>query len=263
MTGQLTRRLRPEAEELAVKREELAALLTTLSDQELELANMRHALAELEVRYLREVGALYSELDDWNSKISELRALRNPHLADEPGHCGEQAGDGCGAGTTQTATPSKELKFLYWNTARRIHPDLADDPLEQERRTRFMAEANRAYQAADAEALQRILEEFHYAGEVGEGDAGPTESASAEILRLIRQIRDGRERLTAIEQELAGLRKSAIAHLRKDVEIAAEQGRDLLGELAEVIRGQIQRAEKVYASLSAERGPRDIPLPPV
>lgn len=254
MTGQITRRLRPEAEELSIKREELAALLTTLSDQELALANLRHSLAELEIRYLREVGTLYSELDDWNTKISDLRAQRNPHLADQPN---EESGDGCGAASTQTAAPSKELKFLYWNTARRIHPDLADDPLEQERRTRFMAEANRAYQAADAEALQRILEEFHY-----DGDIGPTESASAEILRLIRQIRDGKERLATLGQELDSLRKSAIAHLRKDVEIAAEQGRDMLAELAEVIRGQIQRAEKVHASLSAERGPRDIPLPP-
>lgn len=259
MTG-LTRRLRPEAEELAHKREELAMLLTKLADEELELANLRKALAEVEARYLREVGPLYSELDSWNRKITELRALRNPFLSDEAGACGEETRQGCGAGS-QAAKPSKELKFLYWNTARRLHPDLAEDPLEQERRTRFMAEANRAYQSADAEALQRILEEFHYEGESGPSGDGKTESANAEILRLIRQIRDGRERLAEIERELAALRKSAIEHLRKDMETASTQGRDLLADMAATIQGQIERAERIHASLLAERGPRDIPLP--
>ena len=245
MTGQITRRLRPEAEELALKQEELADLLTALSDRELELANLRHDLAALEVRYLREVGTLYADLDDWNTKISELRAKRNPLPVAGPDQAGEESG-GCGASTAHSPAPTPELKYLYWNTARRIHPDLADDPLEQERRTRFMAEANRAYQAADAEALQRILEDFHY------GEAVHGESAGAELLRLIRQIRDGKQRLNNLEQELSTLSRSEIARLRKDVDVAAQQGRDMLAELAGVIFGQIQRAEKIHALLSLE-----------
>lgn len=245
MTSEITRRLRPEAEELALKREELADLLTALSDRELELARLRHDLADLEVRYLRDVGALYAELDSWNAKIGDLRALRNPSAADEKRQTGEQSA-GCGASAANSAAPSPKLKFLYWNTARRIHPDLAGDPVEQERRTRLMAEANRAYQAADAEALQRILEEFHYGGEMVQG-----ESFGAELLNLVRQIRDGKERLSVLERELSSLAKSEIAALRRDVDIAAQQGRDMLAELAEVIRGQILRAEKIHASLSS------------
>jgi hypothetical protein len=249
MTGQITRRLRPEAEELALKHEELADLLTALSDRELELANLRHGLAALEVRYLREVGNLYAELDSWNIKIRELRARRNPLRAEEHDQDDDQTGDqtgGCGASTAHSPAPTPELKHLYWNTARRIHPDLAGDPLEQERRTRFMAEANRSYQAADAEALQRILEDFHY------GEAAHGESAGAELLRLIRQIRDGKERLTALDEELSTLRGSEIARLRKDVDVAAQQGRDMLAELSQVICGQIQRAEKIHTLLSIE-----------
>jgi hypothetical protein len=244
MSSQITRSLKTPGDDLTRKREELADLLTTLSNRELELAGLRRDLAQLEGRYLREVGILYSELDSWNARIRDLRIQRNPLLAAEQDQFGKQAG-GCGASTTHSPAPSRDLKLLYRNAARRIHPDLVCDPLEQERRTRFMAEANRAYQAADAEALQRILEDFHFAG-----DAVPGESAGAELLRIIRQVRDARDRLSAIGQELSSLRSSEIAQLRRDVDIAAEQGRDMLAELAEVIRGQIQRAEKVYAILA-------------
>jgi sulfur relay (sulfurtransferase) DsrC/TusE family protein len=37
----------------------------------LSLANLRAELAAFEGRYLREVGILYAELDDWNAKIAE------------------------------------------------------------------------------------------------------------------------------------------------------------------------------------------------
>ena len=57
---------------------------------------------------------------------------------------------------------------MYREAAKRIHPDLATDPADRERRTRFMAEANRAYEAGDAEALQRILDEFQDGADAGE-----------------------------------------------------------------------------------------------
>jgi len=244
MSGDIVRSFRPESEELALRREELAGLLTALFDRELELSTLRHDLARLEAQYLREIGPLYSEFDSWNARIRELRAQRNPSLAGEGGERDDQTG-ACGAASQHYAAPSPELKLLYRNAARRIHPDLTCDPLEQERRTRFMAEANRAYRDADAEALQRILEEFHYDGHLVEG-----ESAGAELARLIRQIRDGKERITAVDRELSALRGSEIARLHRDVQMAAADGRDLLAELAATIVGQIDRAKKIYANLA-------------
>ena len=55
-------------------REELAFLQADLTDRELFLANLRAELAAFEGRYLREVGVLYAELDEWNAKIAELAA---------------------------------------------------------------------------------------------------------------------------------------------------------------------------------------------
>jgi hypothetical protein len=75
----------------------------------------------------------------------------------------------------------------------------------------------------------------------------------AELVRIIRQISQARERLAAIERELATLLKSEIARLKNDVEEAQKKGRDLLAELAKSVRTQIDDAEKEYKKLSEER----------
>jgi hypothetical protein len=49
--------------------------------------------------------------------------------------------------------PSADLKTLFREVAKRIHPDFAKDDAERQRRTRFMADANEAYSRGDAEAL--------------------------------------------------------------------------------------------------------------
>jgi hypothetical protein len=70
--------LTPEEEELGRKRAELAELRALLADRELELLDFRQTLAEFEARYVRQVGTLYAELDDWEARICELKAERNP-----------------------------------------------------------------------------------------------------------------------------------------------------------------------------------------
>jgi hypothetical protein len=108
-----------------------------------------------------------------------------------------------------------------------------------------MADANRAYEAGDVEALQRILDDYHDGADAVEG-----EGIGAELIRIIRQISQAKERVSAIEKELAALRQSEIALLKKDAEERAEQGRDLLAELAASVREQIERAKKEYEALA-------------
>jgi hypothetical protein len=200
MSGQIIRRLKPEEEELLRKREELAAIRATLADSELELVDFRSQLAAFEGRYLREVGTLYAELDDWKARISELQTRLHPSAdsksqADEAREQARQTYEEAhgSASETHDFTPSPVLKRMYREAARRIHPDFAVDPVEGERRTRFMADANRAYDAGDAEALQRILDEYRDSADAVEG-----EGIGAELIRVIRQISLAKSRVSAI-----------------------------------------------------------------
>ncbi len=78
MSRSIIRRLKPEEEEILRKREELAALRVTVAELELDLVDRRSQLAAFEGRYLRQVGTLYAELDEWKARISELQAQLDP-----------------------------------------------------------------------------------------------------------------------------------------------------------------------------------------
>jgi hypothetical protein len=256
MSGPIVRRLKPEEEELLRKREELAAVRADLAERELELVDFRGQLAAFEGGYLREVGTLYAELDDWKARISELRARFDPSptanaRAEETREQARQAYDEAHGAESESRnfTPSPELRRLYREVARRVHPDFATDPADRERRTRFMAEANRAYVAGDAEALRRILDEFQDGADAVEG-----EGIGAELIRIIRQISLAKERLAVIERELAALRESEIALLKKQSEEREQEGRDLLAELATAVREKIELARKEYEALAKQEG---------
>ena len=77
MKTELVRRLTPEEEELAAKRDELAQLEAQLADEELALASLKAELAGFEGLYLRRVGILYAELDEWTARTSRNSKSRS------------------------------------------------------------------------------------------------------------------------------------------------------------------------------------------
>ena len=255
MSTEITHRLSPEEEELAKKRQDLALLQAELAERELFLTNLRAELAAFEGQYLRHVGTLYAELDEWNAKIAE-------RLAEQEGT--EDARSAAGQARTQAEesnssvhgeaaearefTPSAEMKALYREVAKRVHPDLATDEADRRKREQLMAEANAAYQRGDTEALRRILEEYGSSPESVKGVG-----VAVDLVRVIRQIKQVRSRLSQIELVIATLIDSDIAKLRAKVEAARAEGRELLTEMAEDVRKRIDLARRRFEAGSAAK----------
>ena len=255
MKKEIVRRISPEEEELAKKREELALLQAELAERELFLTNLRAELAAFEGQYLRQVGTLYAELDEWNAKIAERLAEQEGteearSAAAQARTQAEESNSAVSgeAAAAQEFTPSPELKALYREVAKRVHPDLATDEADRRKREQLMAEANAAYQRGDAETLRRILEEYESSPESVRG-----EGVAADLVRVIRQIRQVRSRLSQIELEIASLIDSDIAKLRAKVEAARAEGRELLTEMAEDVRKRIDLARRRFEAGSVAK----------
>lgn len=259
MPGAIIRKLTPEQEELDRKREELAAVRAALAERELELADLRAQLKSFEGCYLRQVGVLYAELDEWVAKVAELEAKLKPSAsaqqnAQEARKRAEETHEATHgeASKAQDFQPSTDLRSLFRDVAKRIHPDFANDDVDQQRRTRLMAEANEAYSRGDAEALQRILDDYDESSESVQG-----EGIGAELIRIIRQIHQAKKNIAAIERELADLRVSEISRLKHDSEVADQDDRDLLAELAASLRSQIENVRNKHEALKSEKKDHD------
>jgi len=248
MNAQIVRRLSPEEEELARKREELALLQAELAERELFVTNLRDELTAFEGRYLREVGTLYAELDEWNAKIAER--LAKEEGTEESRSAAAQARTQADesdsavhgeAAKAQEFIPSAELKALYREVAKRVHPDLARDEADRQKRDLLMAEANAAYQRGDADALRRILKEYESSPESVRGIG-----VAAELVRVIQGIKQLQKRLRQVELEIASLIDSDIAKLRAKAEAAKAEGRELLTEMADDVRRRIDVAHRRF-----------------
>src|SRR5208282_3935802 len=199
-------------------------------------------------RYLRQVGTLYAELDEWNAKIAERLAKEEgtEESRSAAAQARAQADESDSAvhgeaAKAQEFIPSAELKALYREVAKRVHPDLATDEADRQRRDQFMAEANAAYQRGDAEKLRRILEEYESSPESVRG-AG----IGADLVRVLRQLKQVRDRIAAIILEVANLAETEIAKLKAKADIAANEGRDLLAEMAASVQGRVNVAKQRY-----------------
>jgi hypothetical protein len=248
MNSDLVRHRSPAEQELAKRRQELAILQAELTDRELLLESLLAELAAFEGRYLREVGVLYAELDEWNAKIAELTAegVGTEQAQSAAAEARARAEESFAAAHGDAAkaalfSPSPELKKLFREVVRQVHPDNAMDEPDRILRTRLLAQANLAYRRGDSAALRRILDEYRISPEAVKG-AG----ATADLERVNRQILRISKRLAQIDSEVADLSSSEIALLMAKVETAAAHGRNLLADMANSVKQRISLARQEF-----------------
>lgn len=257
MESEIARQLTPEDRELEKKKAELAALEERLAQRELELATLQGEVHAFEQRYVSIVGVKYAELDEVEAQIAEAQARLNPQDAtvqdraeqarQQAKESSESVGDIQSTPTRGDFRPSDELKRLYREAAKLVHPDLSEEEADRERRTRVMAEINRAYEAGDEESLRRILHEWQTSPDSVKG-----QDPGAQLIRIIRKIAQVETRLLAVDAAMEELKKSDLHQLKVQVEDAEEEGRDLLTEMAERLDNQIQEAEERLATVSRD-----------
>jgi len=256
MTTRIPQITPPEARELEKKRVELAVLQARLAERELDLATLRAELHRFEGTYLRIVGSRLAELDEIEAQIAGADARNRPkdrEAQERVWQTRAQAQESAqaveaeqNAAKWEPFTPSEDLKRLYREVAKRIHPDLATDESGRRRRHELMTEAIRAYEDGDTVRLEAILRDWESSPESVKGE-GP----GAELVRVIRKIAQVEDRLKAIDAEVARLEESDLHQLKKQMDQVKEEGRDLLAEMAGRVDQQVAQAR---ARLRSVRG---------
>lgn len=242
--------LAPEEIELNKKLQVLRRLENRLAEHEESLVGFREELKIFEARYSQEVARLYAELDEIEADIAEEEARLAPDDA-EIQRRAEEARERAAESTAAAADeenwqacshkfyPSPEMKRAYYKLAKLIHPDLAVEREEQERRHQLMAKLNDAYAAGDAKLMDALVEEHRDSPELVKGD-----SIGDQLIRAIRQIYQVKRRLLALKTESVELEESENNQLRLKVEAEMQAGRNLLSQMAERTKTQIKRAQR-------------------
>lgn len=187
----------PEPPAAPTLEEIVAGAETALAEAQIALETSRGDLDRLTRMNHARLGPLYDRLDELDLLIVEARAVRTgdpdlirlaqemrygpaaAHPAADPltGPLPEPAAEPAAGpwidpeytnslrfteptAESGTLNPAKAVQRVYRDVARRAHPDFAQDPIEKERRTAFIARVNDAYRRVDLYELQRLTEEW-------------------------------------------------------------------------------------------------------
>ncbi len=229
----------PSAAALLRRRGLLLDLRRTLHGLERSYDREVERVRQFERRYRPAVGDRYDELERLREKTGRTwEALGRAREATPSGSaCGEHREDAVAA----APPPGADTRQLFLALARQIHPDLAEDADERERRHEVMAEATLAYRDDDARRLQWLLEHWQAESEpiLGIG-LGPA------LRKTSRQIAWTRYRIRELQHALGLLHASPMARLLEKQEHARTAGRNLILEMRTQILRELEAAYRDY-----------------
>lgn len=240
--------LAPEEIELNKKRKVLERLKDRLADREEEMTDLRAELERFEANYTMEVGRLYAELDEIEAQIAEEEVKLVPDdeeikkRAEELRQRAAESAAGAEAdweSCSNKGRPTAEAKKAYHNLARIIHPDLALNQAEKERRHELMAKLNDAYSAGDQTRLNKLVEDFRDSPDLIKGD-----TVGDELVRAIRQIWQIKNRFRELREEKLKAELSENFILLEKVRAEMLEGRNMLKQMSGRTKTQILKARR-------------------
>ncbi|KXJ98427.1 MAG: hypothetical protein UZ17_ACD001002782 [Acidobacteria bacterium OLB17] len=249
----LSRQLSPEEIELKKKERVLERLKDRLAFKEEDMADLRGELERFEAQYSMQVGRLYAEIDEIEAAIAEEELKLVPddeeikkRVEELRRKAEESAARAAAAEAAEKGDwkPTAEAKKAYHDLARTIHPDLAVDSEEKERRHMLMAELNKAYSSGDQEKLDRLADDLRHSPALVPGD-----SFGDRLVRVIRQIAQVKARFTELAEEGRSARASETYALFLKAKAEREEGRDMIAQIAARTAVHIMRANRRLQSL--------------
>lgn len=221
------------------------ALRDRLAQVETEHATLRSELAAFQSDYLRLVGVVDLQVQELEAKILAIVAARSGVLDDQV------AADAAERRFRETTTalaavpppagppPDDDLKTLFRDAAKRMHPDLVGDDAGRAHAEAFMKRLNEAYKAGDADGIGNLVRQWETSPYAS---ARPLNTGAAPALAAA---------VTHAEARLAEARDSDLARLLEQSFAASMQGRDLLLELRQDAEAALAAARARYAALDA------------
>ncbi len=216
-------------------RAQVAELEALLDQRAADFARVKTDLATFRLAYRQQVGVLHDQLDELELAIAEAE------LGEAVRRQQEQTAHAAARPTEVTSAPPRfttdDVRKLFRDVAKAIHPDLTADASARERRHTLMIEANRAYAAGDEAHLRWILQQWERSPEAVTGT-----DREALRLRLERRIDQAEEQLELLASEMAALQDTPLWKLKAKVDEASSRGKDLVGDMVRRLKRDIMVA---------------------
>jgi hypothetical protein len=245
---------------------QIAQLETRLGELAGEIAELRAEMDPFVARYRTEVLVYQEEMAQVEREIADVKAILgdrqalgsrgpNPALdflpknyvpADEQYRRVWKGGGPAKPTGPKNLTPATlTLKKLYAEVIALLHPELAHDPREYQRREALMRKINDAYVQRNEPALQAMLDAHKDRSNL------PALVDERVLKELRNQITDMEVLIGKLEGEHYELRYGEVAYAKAEADRIAPSGRDLIAEIRRDLQHNLMQARQELADLKA------------
>ena len=254
------KRILPEDVELEQKRAELASLRAKHAEAAAVLQQLREEIAGFERSYQQTLGHRMAELERIEAEIAAL-SCPCPAGEGEPeeqddfldrqtyqrGRSFKQSGPAGSKGRVWRAE-EQDIKALYREVAKAIHPDLAGDG-PGDLRHELMLKANKAYAEDDFRTLKEILRSWRRQ----HPDRPAPADTVTELARVKQQIAEEVQAIRDVNAQVEQLRASYVCRFKLRVDESLAAGCDLVSDLIAAADLNIARALRRLAALKGDK----------
>jgi hypothetical protein len=221
------------------------ALRDRLAEIEAEHASLKAELRAFQADYMRHVGVIMAQVHDLEARILAVAAERSGEPADREAAraAGERAertyAEMRAVPVAGGPLPTGDVKQLFREAAKRMHPDLVQSAEGRMHAEAFMKRLNDAYRSVDSDAIRDLLLQWN---------ASPFAPAAA----TTGELRGLRAAVARAEKRLADERASQMARMMEHAMAAAANGDDLLADMRNAAQAQLVERRARWAELTAQ-----------
>ncbi len=222
-----------------------------LAQLEEEHATLRGELHAFESDYLRRVGVVAVQVQELEARILALVAARSGTPDDQVAAAAAEQR----FRETTTALravpvpagppPTEDIKTLFRDAAKRMHPDLVHDAAGRGHAEAFMKRLNDAYRTGDADAIGNLVRQWETSPYAVAAPPGRGDPAAPALQAAIAHA----------EQRLDEARASELAVLMEQAFAVRFEGRDLLAELRMDAEAALAAARERLTALETSSSP--------
>jgi hypothetical protein len=223
---------------------EAARLRDRLADIEAEQAALEAELAAFHAEYVRRVLTILAQVEELDARILARVAETSGAATDRDAareartRARRHTSEARAVPAEPAPAPPADLKRLFRDAAKRMHPDLAPDAEARSHAEAFMKRLNDAYRAGDGDAIADLMRQWA-ASPYGDGEPA---GAGRPVAGLQAAVARAQQRLDAV-------RDSDLARLMEETMAAAAAGHDHLAELRAAAEAALADSRARFARL--------------
>ncbi|WBW95138.1 J domain-containing protein [Oceanirhabdus sp. W0125-5] len=188
---------------------------------------LKKTIMRFEEKFIRKLALRYRTIDKLDYQLKEYKKVEKFHKREFQSMFKEAEKTFEPLTFKNSKNENKDIKSIYREIVKEIHPDRSRDFDEEKLLTKLMSDVNEAYKNNDKVKMLAIYNNWR-----NDPDYINEESVAGKLVRVIRQVYNIKNEIEIVEKDVLELQQSELCEFKKEVDRYKRRGIDIMNQMA-------------------------------